>query len=53
MEKPPLGLRPRFIVDELRMQEIEAAMRRYLEAGYQVPPDWMTEYVELYNRNKK
>ena len=34
MQKPPLGLRPRFIVVEHRTLEILEAMIRYVQVGY-------------------
>jgi hypothetical protein len=44
---PPLGLRPRFIVAELRAQEIVEAMGRYFEAKKAIPQDWHDELAEL------
>lgn len=32
-DKPPLGLTPRFIMDENRLRNINAAMFRYYMAG--------------------
>lgn len=45
--KPPLGLTPRYIVDERRAQEIREAIIRYLEAGKPVSPEWLAEYNAL------
>lgn len=45
--KPPLGLRPRFIVAEHRLDEINAAIARYVAASVPVPQDWVDEYNEL------
>jgi len=52
--KPPLGLRPRFIVAEHRVAEIDAAIQRYIEAEQAIPQPWTEEREELLtwlNRN--
>ena len=45
--KAPLGLRPRHIVESLRMQEILEACHRYSQAGVAIPIDWLLELEEL------
>jgi len=46
--KPPLGLVPREIAMENRLQEIGCALFRYREAGIkEVPIEWAIEAVEL------
>lgn len=45
--KPPIGLRPRWIAEEMRMKEIASAMLRYNEAGKPVPAPWTEELAEL------
>jgi len=47
MQKPPLGLRPRFIIVEHRTLEILEAMIRYVQVGYQVPNEWREELNDL------
>lgn len=47
MQKPPLGLRPRFIIVEHRTLEILEAMIRYVQVGYQVPTEWREELNDL------
>lgn len=47
VERPPLGLRPKYIHTKCRISEIGAAIERYMEAGYPIPVEWMTEYNEL------
>jgi hypothetical protein len=42
-QKPPLGLRPWFIVAEQRIDEIDAAIARYEVAGWTVPQEWRDE----------
>lgn len=49
-EKPPLGLMPRLFHDKGRMEEIAAAAQRYMEAGKQIPHEWIKEYAELCNK---
>ena len=46
-KKPPVGLRPKFIADMERLDEIGAATLRYLNAGVKIPPEWIEEYNEL------
>ena len=37
IEKPPLGIAPRWKVEEDRLWEIAAAVERYKEAGVEIP----------------
>lgn len=46
-EKPPLGLKPRWLHDKERMLEILAAMARYVEDGKVPPRGWWLELDEL------
>jgi len=48
--KPPIGLRPRFVDDIRRMDEIKKAVIRYVKDGWEVPPKWIEEYNELAER---
>lgn len=43
LQKPPLGLVPRFIRDEERAREILEAIGRYNDAGEPVPVNWIWE----------
>jgi len=49
--KPPLGLRPREIFYQQscrqRVEEIEAAIKRYNDAGWTVPIYWTNELISL------
>jgi hypothetical protein len=47
MTIPPLGLIPRFIVTEQRLDEIDAAMQRYRDAHMEIPAEWSEEREEL------
>lgn len=44
---PPLGLCPRRIHEQRRMNEIKEAVKRYFEANQAIPIEWITEYNEL------
>lgn len=43
----PLGLIPRRIHLYRRMTDIKQAMERYVEAGKEIPQEWIEEYNEL------
>lgn len=46
--KPPLGVLPRRIHEEHRLNDLLDAMSRYIEAGfYDFPVEWVQECVEL------
>ena len=47
IEKPPIGLTPRFIHDQHRTTEIGEAIIRYLQGDYPIPIEWVEEYNEL------
>lgn len=46
-DKPPLGLRPRYIVAQERAIEIVEAVDRYVRAGKQIPAEWLTELIDV------
>lgn len=46
-EKPPLGLTPKRFHEEARLLELLRAMERYLEAGFDVPTEWVGEFHSL------
>lgn len=46
-EKPPLGLRPRWIVASWRAGEILDAITRYNDVQKEVPQEWRDELEEL------
>jgi hypothetical protein len=50
-EAPPLGLRPKAIVDALRIQEILEAMMRYAADGKKLPQEWVDE-LSIINSEK-
>jgi hypothetical protein len=47
MEKPPLGLEPKWIHDENRKHEVASAIKRYIDADLKVPEAWIEEYSSL------
>lgn len=53
MNKPPIGLMPKSIwIEQMQVQrrnEITAAMQRFIEAGKDIPNDWLQELIELNN----
>ena len=52
-EKPPIGLVPKIIRQEQRLNEIIEAINRYFEAKKRIPDEWIEEYHELiYQLNK-
>lgn len=46
-ERPPLGLRPQYVVEALRLQEILEAFTRYACAGKKIPITWLEEFNTL------
>lgn len=48
--KPPLGLKPRQIHEDERLEQIDAAIVRYLHDDKVVPLEWLEERNELINR---
>ena len=53
MSKPPIGITPRWLLDEERAIEIEQAIARYNEANYSIPFEWIKELNEVYERLNK
>ena len=49
-KKPPLGVKPRYIHDEIRRRELGEAIIRYIEESLPVYPEWVDEYNELLER---
>lgn len=53
LKKLPLGITPRWLLDEERAIEIEQAIARYNEADYPIPVEWIQELNEVYERLNK
>lgn len=47
MEKPPLGLKPRYICENERITEILKAMLRYINSAYPIPEEWIQELSDI------
>lgn len=47
MEKPPLGLKPRYICENQRIIEILEAMLRYAKSANPIPEVWIQELVDV------
>ena len=45
--KPPVGLRPKYISDAERREEVKAAIVRYFNAELEIPVEWVEEYNNL------
>ena len=45
VDKPPLGLKPKWVHDRQRQGEIMKAINRYLEAGKTPPKEWAIEFA--------
>ena len=52
-EKPPIGLKPKFIRNLERFREVQEAIARYYNAEVPIPIDWIEEYNELIKLIKK
>lgn len=45
--KPPLGLKPKYIVQAERCGDIARAMSRYNDAGKEIPKEWVDELQDI------
>jgi hypothetical protein len=50
---PPLGPKPKWVVEEQRIQELKKVFKDYMDANYPICPEWISEYNELIDRNSK
>ena len=51
--KPPLGLQPQSVHDNLRVKDILAAMQRYVAANKPIPNEWLEELIEKIELNRE
>lgn len=51
--KPPMGVTPRFIIEEKRFNDLRGAINRYAIDGFKIDLDWVDEYNELLDKIKK
>jgi hypothetical protein len=49
-KKPPLGLMPKRIHDESRLDEISEAIKRYIAEKKEIPIEWIEEYRSLLSK---
>lgn len=47
MNRPPIGIPPRYIWRSRRLREITEAISRYTEALAKIPIEWIQEYNDL------
>ena len=47
MMKPPIGLKPKWLHNEQRLNTVKTAMIRYFNTGLKLPIIWIEEYNEL------
>ena len=45
--KPPLGIMPKHLWDEKRVDDLIHGMNRYIEARMPIPTEWVKEYNRL------
>ena len=45
--KPPIGLKPKWLSDKERLNEVRSAIVRYYRAELKIPIEWVKEYNEL------
>ena len=50
--KPPIGLRPKWVSDKERLNEVRSAIVRYYDAELKIPVEWIEEYNELIDSTK-
>lgn len=53
IQKPPIGIKPEFICIRDRINDIQMAMDRYLDAGMTIPYSWTEEYIRLLTEKEK
>lgn len=49
-ERPPIGIMPRYIWEEKRIDDIREAINRYSEKALPIPSQWIEEYNDLVKR---
>lgn len=52
-QKPPVGIKPRYIHDGERIEEILCAIERYTDANMSIPKSWVDELRDLLKANLK
>ncbi len=52
LNKPPLGIRPQWLLDEQRFEEILSGISRF-DNGNAIPIEWLIELREIFYRSQK
>lgn len=47
IEKPPVGVKPKWMLDEERIYELFDAIMRYKKSGAAIPFEWIDELTNL------
>lgn len=47
---PPLGVKPRWIIEEERIKELQDAIKRFLDTNWPIPDEIFKEYNALTER---
>ena len=50
MNRPPLGITPKYIMELQRLETIREGIERYIKTRKQIPLEWISEYNELLQR---
>ena len=51
--KPPIGIKPKYIWEQERFDDIFRAISEYYNAGLKIPVEWIEEYNELIGVTKE
>ncbi|WP_186303785.1 hypothetical protein [Bacillus pumilus] len=51
--EPPLGVMPKWIHDERRVEDLAAAIERRIKARLEIPLEWFEEYNNLIKHQVK
>lgn len=46
-EKPPMGIIPKWKIEQDRLRDLQGCIHRYMEAELPLNLEWVTEYNEL------
>lgn len=50
--KPPIGVIPKQLHDLYKVSELKNAIKRYIDAGFAIPIEWVEEYNLLLRSSK-
>jgi hypothetical protein len=53
LQRPPIGLVPRYLVAEQRLRDIDLAIARYTRVNKPIPTEWEAERLELVEFERK